>query len=303
MRKAAVFGLALAGLLAWTPTLRATVLESPVQDAVLSGLGFISGWKCHAGTITVVIDENGEHLSVAMHQERGDLRPVCGGTIRHGFIKQLNWTLLGDGAHVVVAYDDGVEFDRATFTVGSTGEEFVEGVRRRTVVDGFPAPGERALLEWNESTQHFELVEVRAGELIGREWAWWWQYNDALVEGTYRGSWFLYAEESDVDACQPSRLSQAAKNRALEAMNQIRALHHLSPVQYSSRYDEQVQAAALIHAVPGGRGHFPPLSAKSATPKWELKAAARVTCGFCPETQTRLSIWSGGPMMLVTAGW
>ena len=266
MRKTAIIGLAFASLLTFTVAPRAAILESPAAGATLSGIGFISGWKCNAGNITVTIDE-GEHLPVAMHQDRGDLliQKTCGETIRHGFIRQINWGYVGDGEHVVVAYDNGVEFDRATFTVGSTGEEFVEGVRRRTVVDGFPAPGERALLEWNESTQHFELVEVRGGELIGRERAWWQQYNDALVEGTYRGSWFLYVEEPDVDACQPGRLSQAAKNRALEAMNQIRALHRLSPVQYSRRYDEQVQAAALIHAVPGGRGHFPPPSAKCYT--------------------------------------
>ena len=268
MRKAAVFGLALAGLLAWTPTLRATVLESSAQDAVLSGLGFISGWKCHAGTITVVIDGNGEHLSVAMHQERGDLRSVCGGTIRHGFIKQLNWALLGDGAHVVVAYDDGVEFDRATFTVGSTGEEFVEGVRRRTVVDGFPAPGERALLEWNESTQHFEIRYVWGSALAGvYDQAYWRQYIDAgrqydLGRRTCWEAEFLYAQEPDVDRCFAGRLTQAAKDRALEAMNQIRALHHLSPVQYSSRYDQQVQEASLIQAANGSLSHYPEPSAK-----------------------------------------
>ena len=38
-----------------------------------------------------------------------------------------NWGNLGDGEHEAVAYDNGVEFSRSTFTVGSTGEEFLQG--------------------------------------------------------------------------------------------------------------------------------------------------------------------------------
>ena len=264
-----VIGLALVSLLASPAVPQAAVLESPAKGAALSGVGFISGWKCDAEDITVTIDE-GEHLSVAMHQERGDLRVACG-TIRHGFIKQFNWALLGDGEHEVVAYDNGVEFDRATFTVGSTGEEFVEGVRRRTVVDGFPAPGERALLEWNESTQHFEIRYVWGSARSGAyDRAYWQQYNDAgrqydLGRRTYWEAPFLYVEEPDVDACRAGWLTQAAKDRALEAMNQIRALHHLSPVQYSSLYDQQVQEASLIQAANGSLSHHPEPSAKCYT--------------------------------------
>ena len=142
LKKIAIIGLAFASLFALTAVARAAVLESPATGATLSGLGFISGWKCDATTITVTIDD-GDPLPVAMHQERGDLRVagVCGSTINHGFIMQMNWALLGDGEHVVVAYDNGVEFDRATFTVGTTGEEFLKDVTRRTAVDGFPAPG------------------------------------------------------------------------------------------------------------------------------------------------------------------
>ena len=255
-KKAAIFGLAFASLLAWTPAARAAILESPAQGATLSGLGFISGWKCHAGNITVVIDENGEHLSVAMHQERGDLRLVCGGTIRHGFIKQFNWALLGDGEHVVVAYDDGVEFGRSTFTVGTTGEEFLTDVRRRTVLDGFPALGERAVLEWNESTQHFEIVAVWGTTLTGAyDRTYWRQYTEDQVTGAYTTDAELYAELPDVAACVAGRLTQAAKNRALEAANQIRALHGLPAVIWSTVYSQQVQEAGLIQAANGYPGH------------------------------------------------
>ena len=204
VKMTAIFNLALAGLLLGAAVTQAAVLESPARGATLSGLGFISGWKCDASNITVVIDENGEHLSVAMHQERGDLRRVCGGTIRHGFIKQFNWALLGDGEHVVVAYDDGVEFARATFTED-----------QRT--------------------------------------------------GAYTTDEELYAERPDLDRCVAGRLSQAAKNRALEATNQIRALHGLTPLVYSTLYSQQMQAAALIQAAAGYPGHRPDPSADCYT--------------------------------------
>ena len=255
MRKATLIGLALASLLASAAGLQASVLESPAKGASLSGIGFISGWKCDAESITVTIDE-GDHLSVAMHQERGDLliQKTCGETIRHGFIMQINWANVGDGEHTVVAYDDGVEFARSTFTVGTTGEEFVEEAWRRTVVNGWPSAGEIAVLEWNESTQHFELLGLRGGRAYDQ--AYWLQLHEDLdphnwedsLTPPYSNDEFLYAEVSDVNTCQAGRLTQAAKDRALEAMNQIRALHNLAPVHYSSRYDQQVQAAALIHA-------------------------------------------------------
>ena len=256
MRKTiALFSLAFAGFLAVTPGW-AAVLESPAKQAVVSGIGFISGWKCDASSITVTID-GGEHISVAMGQSRGDLRPVCG-SINHGFIMQMNWALLGEGGHVVAAYDAGVEFGRAAFTVGSTGEEFVTGVTRQAVLEGFPAPGERALLEWNESTQHFEIRTVWGSPLAGTyDPAYWRQYNDDLVRSTYSEAEFLYAEEPDAATCRPGRLTQAVKDRALETMNQIRALHGLEPVQYSQRYDQQVQEASLIQATNGFLDHFP----------------------------------------------
>ena len=269
MRKTiALFSLALAGVLAGAPTW-AAVLESPAKQAVVSGIGFIGGWKCDASNITVTID-GGEHISVAMGQSRGDLRPVCG-SVNHGFIVQMNWELVGAGEHEAVAYDNGVEFDRAGFTVGSTGEEFVTDVTRQVVVEGFPAPGEWALLEWNESTQHFEIRKVFTGPVPeGYAVPYWRQYNEDnssfnLGAGPYWAEEFLYAAAPDIDACRAGGLTQAAKDRAVEAMNQIRALHGLEPVQYSLRYDNQVQQASLIQAAAGYPGHYPEPSAQCYT--------------------------------------
>ena len=136
---------------------RAANLESPAQGATLSGLGFISGWKCDAGNITVRINDGG-HIPVATGQPRTDTRIACG-TIHNGFITQMNWALLGDGQHTVVAYDDGVKFASATFYVGTLGEEFVRGAGEDVewVLNDFPTRGRKTVIWWEESTQHFEV--------------------------------------------------------------------------------------------------------------------------------------------------
>ena len=263
--RATLCGLALGGLCAWAVGVQAAVLESPAQGATLSGLGFISGWKCDASTITVTVN-GGRPLPVAMHQERGDLHTVCGGTIRHGFILQMNWNLVGDGAHEVVAYDGGREFARATFTVGTTGEEFLEDVTRRTVIGGFPAPGERTVVAWNESTQHFEIVTVRGPALDGAyDRRYWRQYTADQRTRAFTTDVELYAERPDLDACRAGRLTEAAEQRALEAINQIRTLHELPAVRWSTLYREQVQEAALIQAANGVLSHDPAPSAACYT--------------------------------------
>ncbi len=56
-----------------------------------------------------------------------------------------------------MAYDNGVEFARNTFTVATTGEEFLTGASVRLKVPNFPSPGEEAQFEGNEASQHLEL--------------------------------------------------------------------------------------------------------------------------------------------------
>ena len=136
----------------------AAMLESPANGANLSGIGFISGWKCDAGNITVRID-GGEPLTVATRQPRADTRSSCNG-IDNGFITQMNWAFLSDGEHTAVAYDNGVEFARSTFTVTTTGEEFLKGAMASVTISNFPAPEATATFVWNESTQHLELAHV-----------------------------------------------------------------------------------------------------------------------------------------------
>ena len=155
------------GLVFLAPALaHASVLEIPGDGGALSGIGVISGWKCDAdGDITVRFDDD-EMLTVRMvyGSERGDTEETSDGKIicgdkDNGFLAIFNWALLTDGEHTAQAYDNGVPFgNKHTFTVTTTGEEFLTGASKCITVDNFPSDGETTYLEWNESTQHFEMV-------------------------------------------------------------------------------------------------------------------------------------------------
>ncbi len=143
------------------PEPSAGFLGSPAQDTTVSGISFVSGWKCNAQDITVRID-GGPALEMSMGVLRTDTSPHCDGEAHNGFITQVNWNSIGAGTHTAVAYDNGVEFDRNTFTVGTTGEEFLRGVVVDIDVSDFPTPGRTSRFVWNEGTQHLELAEVYA---------------------------------------------------------------------------------------------------------------------------------------------
>ena len=150
----------------WEPLLvmpsLASVLESPANGATLSGIGFISGWKCDAKNITVTLDDGG-HVPMALGQPRADTRLICG-TVNNGYITQVNWNFLKDGEHTAIAYEDGKEFARSTFTVVTAGVEFLrignQPLTTECEVRDFPSIGETSRLVWEESTQHFELAEI-----------------------------------------------------------------------------------------------------------------------------------------------
>ena len=266
MRKTiVVFILACVGVMAAAPS-RAALLENPGEGRLYSGIGVISGWKCDAeGDLTVRFN-GGEPIPLAYRNERRDTQVVCGDT-NNGFVAIMNWGLLGDGEHVAAAYDNGVEFSRSTFTVGSTGEEFLRGARRRHLLENFPVLGETVVLEWNESSQHFEIRGMLDRPMGGvYDLLYWRSVSRDLIEGTYQTAAFLYAEEPALDTCRAGALTPAAQARALEAMNQIRALHGVAPVRWSTLYSQQAQEAALIGKANGGiPSHFPATDAKCYT--------------------------------------
>ena len=67
---------------------------------------------------------------------------------------------------------------------------------------------------------------------------------------------------SDVSNCQAGTLAQSHKDTALKTLNEIRALHGLSPVSYDSSFDDEMMQAALINAANQTLSHKPSSTSK-----------------------------------------
>ncbi len=131
-------------------------LENPGNGKHYSGIGVISGWQCAEGRLTIRFND-GPLIPLAYGTERTDTRQECGHTTT-GFVSIYNWARLGDGQHIAVLYNNGVEVVRSRFTVGTAGTDFVEGVQTSVTVQNFPEAGDQQLFEWNQNTQHMEMV-------------------------------------------------------------------------------------------------------------------------------------------------
>ena len=146
------------------------LLENPFSGSFQSGIGLFSGWVCDASQVEIEIDGDPPLTFMAGYgTDRIDTTGVCGDS-DNGFGLLFNWNLLGGGTrggtrggtqHTVRALADGVEFDRATFTVTTLGTEFVRGAEGECVVPNFPAPGETVTLMWQESMQNFVITDYQ----------------------------------------------------------------------------------------------------------------------------------------------
>ena len=156
------------GLVLLSPAVVSAQLTSalgvPGNGDTLSGIGVISGWKCEAeGDITISLN-GGAPFPATYGLPRTDTSENCDNDGNNGFFSYTNWGELGDGEHTVVVYDNGVEFDRSTFTVTTPGARFLmDAPDKRVTVEDFPEPGDTTILEWNRGTQHFEIVEFMSG--------------------------------------------------------------------------------------------------------------------------------------------
>ena len=143
-------------------------LENPGNGSFYSGIGVVSGWKCTANGPLTVRFNDGDPIPLTYGNARSDVRDAGACPSAHvGFVSIMNWGNLGDGEHTAVAYDNGVEFARSTFTVATTGEPFVRGAEGECRVPDFPALGESMQFAWNQNTQHLEMVNSRGGNGSG----------------------------------------------------------------------------------------------------------------------------------------
>ncbi len=154
-----------------------SAVENPRPHSFQSGIGIISGWVCEADEVEIEFTRaDGTVLTqpAAYGTARADTRTtpdgavLCGDT-DNGFGLLFNWNLLGAGEHDVIVTADAVEISRATVTVTTLGEEFVQDVVGECVVEDFPRVGETVRLVWQESSQNFVLAGAEAP--AGENWA------------------------------------------------------------------------------------------------------------------------------------
>ncbi len=137
------------------------VLELPPQGSVQSGIGIVSGWKCAAGEITLRFDD-GAPIVAAYGTTREDTVKDCGDS-NNAFVLQWNYNLLGDGAHIVRVYDDGIEVALSNFNVTTFGVPFLRGAAGSYNFDGFPFAGDSVGVVWQQSAQRFLISNYTAG--------------------------------------------------------------------------------------------------------------------------------------------
>lgn len=165
--KTIVFWLATIMALSVAYVAHAATLEIPGPNSTQSGIQLISGWKCEAnGPLTIRFD-GGNAIPLLYGSERGDTRKPKGpcDKANTGFIAIMNWGNLGDGEHTAVVYDNGVEFDRATFRVVTTGTDFLQGVTGSGTAT--LSNGQVATVKWAEAAQGFVATSFTTAPTVG----------------------------------------------------------------------------------------------------------------------------------------
>ena len=98
--------------------------------------------------------------------------------------------MLGDGRHTAVVYDNGAEFGRATFTVVTSGVDFLRGVSGSGTAT--LSNGQRVTLQWSEGSQSFVATDFTGtappppprsglGQFLGT-----WRFTNSHTTQTYR---------------------------------------------------------------------------------------------------------------------
>ena len=136
------------------------VLENPSPGSRESGIGVISGWLCAAPSVGVRID--GQPLvTTAYGTTRGDTKAACGDT-NNGFGLLFNWSLLGDGPHVIRGFAQGKQFATAVFDVQTLGTTFLHDASGTFTINGFPNAASSIDLTWAEPLQGFVIKRFAA---------------------------------------------------------------------------------------------------------------------------------------------
>lgn len=119
----------------------------------------------------------------------------------------------------------------------------------------------------------------------------------------------IYLRQPILSACDPGLLDPAEEARVVAYINEVRALHRLSPVVWDDRRAEEVRQAALIIVANNFLAHDPPSSllcwsetglagSQTSNLSWASRYDGRVTKGFSSEYMVD-SWWKDSGVSLV----
>ena len=145
-------------------------LDEPPNNGSRSGIGLIRGWVCQAERVEVrITGPSPSSRTVATiaapygsvrEQEAVDECQHNRNTI--GFAAQFNYNLLEEGTYTAQARADRQTIiDTNTFDVVRISDEgFLEEASSGEIrVEDFPITGDVTILEWDESSQNFQIVD------------------------------------------------------------------------------------------------------------------------------------------------
>ena len=151
-------------------------LGNPPNGGFRSGIGLISGWVCEAEEVEVIITSNDRQAApVTLTVAQGTERPDTVGQCDHndpntGFGMTYNFNHLREGEYTITAYADGdtqIGEPRTfnvrhltTFAIDDTTRFLRDLEAAECRVNDFPAVGEDTILEWEESTQNFMIIDA-----------------------------------------------------------------------------------------------------------------------------------------------
>ena len=151
-------------------------VDQPPPNTVQNGLGMVTGWLCSADPVVLEIDGQPYHpapLPAPVPEPPSRVVGVGGSGLAlqaaapydlcddtaTGFGLPINWNLLDDGQHTIIARLDGIEFSRTVVQVATLSEEFVEDAQGTCTVPDFPLPDHSVSLVWQAAGQHFALSD------------------------------------------------------------------------------------------------------------------------------------------------
>lgn len=153
------------------------------------------------------------------------------------------FTAVPDAGHAFA----GWERDQGYFCGGKQGDCYL-------ATTGFT--GNAGLMAVLASDREFFLVP-RFTPARSYNWAYWKRIVHQLDNRSWRDGDVLYANDPIPAQCDPGTLTAGARERALRALNETRALHDLPPVEYDANFDTQMQLASLVQRANEYLSHTP----------------------------------------------